>query len=142
MEELFPIASGLLVGALLGAIRPKLRLLVGVALAVALGVLATVVSGEFRLSWAYLAIDIPLVAVSAAIGFLAANGSGRWSARPRVRSAPARHGTLHEGHACGQAPRHGRRWTRPGDRPPDTSPLDTSRGRAPETGRERTRLPW
>ncbi len=72
MEELFPIASGLLVGALLGAVRPKLRLLVGVALAVALGVLATVVSGEFRLSWAYLAIDIPLVAVSAAIGFLAA----------------------------------------------------------------------
>jgi hypothetical protein len=47
-----------------------LRLPVGTALAVVLGVLATVVSGEFRVSWAFLLIDIPLVALSAVGGLL------------------------------------------------------------------------
>ena len=43
---------------------------VGATLATALGVLATVASGEFKMTWAYLLIDIPLVAVAAVIGFL------------------------------------------------------------------------
>ena len=70
LHELLPIASGFVAGSLLGLIRPSLRLPVGTALAVVLGVLATVVSGEFRVSWAYLLIDIPLVALAAVAGLV------------------------------------------------------------------------
>jgi hypothetical protein len=85
MEELFPIGCGLLLGTALGYLRPASRLPVGIVSALVLGVLATVVTGEFRTSWSYLLIDIPLVAVSATIGCLA----GR-----RVRGAPSPFGRL------------------------------------------------
>lgn len=71
MQELFPILFGLILGAALGFVRPSLRLPVGAVLAIALGVLATVVTGEFSSSWAYLLVDIPLVALSALAGLLA-----------------------------------------------------------------------
>jgi hypothetical protein len=71
MEELFPIGCGLFLGTALGYLRPASRLAVGIVSALVLGVLATVVTGEFSASWSYLFIDIPLVAVSATIGFLA-----------------------------------------------------------------------
>lgn len=70
MEELFPLSAGLILGALLGFVRPSIRVPVGTTLATALGVLATVASGEFRVTWAYLLIDIPLVAVAAVAGFV------------------------------------------------------------------------
>lgn len=70
-QELVPIASGLLLGSLLGLLHPSLRWRVGLIMAIALGVLATVVSGEFRLSWAFLLVDIPLVALSAAAALTA-----------------------------------------------------------------------
>ena len=72
MHELFPFAAGLLVGALLGLLRPSLRPVIGGLLSVALGVCATVISGEFRVSWEFLLFDIPLVAVSAVLGLLVA----------------------------------------------------------------------
>jgi hypothetical protein len=70
MQELLPIASGLLCGAVIGLIRPTLRVAVGALLAVALGTVATIVSGEYRIGWEYLLIDIPLVAVSEIVGHL------------------------------------------------------------------------
>jgi hypothetical protein len=72
VHELFPFAAGLLVGALLGLLRPSLRPVIGGLLSVALGVCATVVSGEFRVSWEFLLFDIPLVAVAAVLGLLVA----------------------------------------------------------------------
>jgi hypothetical protein len=42
-------------------------------LVVSLGVLATVVTGEAAISWAFVLIDIPMVAVSASVGFLVAH---------------------------------------------------------------------
>jgi hypothetical protein len=72
MHELLPIVSGILAGAALGSIRPTWRLPIGLVVAIILGIVATIVSGEFRVSWAYLFIDIPLVAVSAAAGLLVA----------------------------------------------------------------------
>ncbi len=69
--ELLPIASGLFVGCVLGLVRPGLRVPVGIALAILFGVMATVASGEFLESWAFLLIDIPLVAIAAVIGFVA-----------------------------------------------------------------------
>jgi hypothetical protein len=65
MEELFPVLAGVLVGLILGLIQPSMRLRIGIPLAVLLGVTATVVSGEFRIGWEYLLIDIPLVALVA-----------------------------------------------------------------------------
>jgi hypothetical protein len=81
LQELFPLSCGLLLAALLGLLRPSIRAPVGAAAAVVLGVLATVVSGEFRVSWEFLLFDIPLVAVSAFLGLIAArrvrSGRGR-----------------------------------------------------------------
>jgi len=71
VQELLPIALGLILGGVLGFVRPSLRPRVGAALAIALGVLATVVTGEFKASWAYLVIDIPLVAMAAIVGLMA-----------------------------------------------------------------------
>ena len=70
-NEILPVVSGLVLGVLFGLL-PSLRARVGmfVALTVAFGVLATVASGEFRVSWAFLLIDIPLVAVAAAVGLV------------------------------------------------------------------------
>jgi hypothetical protein len=69
-NELFPILSGFVVGALVSLLRPSLRLPTGIALAVVLGFLATVVSGEFKTSWGFVLIDIPLVALCAVAGFV------------------------------------------------------------------------
>jgi hypothetical protein len=70
MNELFPVVSGLVVGLLVGLPRPSLRVRVAVLLSVAFGLVATVASGEFRVSWGYLLVDIPLVAGSAGLSFL------------------------------------------------------------------------
>lgn len=72
MTELFPLGAGLVLGTLLGYVRPSIRVPLGVPLATAFGVLATVASGEFKMTWAYLLIDIPLVGVAAVTGFLVA----------------------------------------------------------------------
>jgi len=70
VTELFPIVAGLLCGLVLGSLTARWRVLVGLAFSVVAGVLATVMSGEWRISWAFLLIDIPLVAVSAVVGDL------------------------------------------------------------------------
>ena len=69
MSELLPIFSGLCLGSLLVLVRPGTRPAVAVAASIVLGTIATVVSGEFRISWGFLLIDIPLVAFSTSIGF-------------------------------------------------------------------------
>jgi hypothetical protein len=71
MNELFPLACGILVGSVLGALRPAGRLRLAILLSILLGFAATVLSGEFRIGWEYLLIDIPLVAVSTAGAYLA-----------------------------------------------------------------------
>jgi len=83
VEELFPVASGLIVGGILGLIRPSMRFWVGAVLAIILGVLATVVSGEYAISWGFLLIDIPLVAISATAGLALVRRVrlGRWDLR-------------------------------------------------------------
>ncbi|MBB5233978.1 hypothetical protein [Deinococcus budaensis] len=67
--ELLPVLSGLLLGLVLSVCPPARRRPVGTLLAVALGLYATVVSGEFRLSWAFVLVDVPLVAVSSLVAF-------------------------------------------------------------------------
>ena len=65
MSEIFPFFGGVLVGVMV-ARRPRVPMAAAAVLAVALGTLATIVSGEFRLSWDYLYFDIPFVALTAA----------------------------------------------------------------------------
>ena len=71
MHELFPIAAGLLIGSLLVFVRPGWRLPFGIAAAVIVGVTATVISGEYKIGWEFLAIDIPGAALATGAGFLA-----------------------------------------------------------------------
>jgi hypothetical protein len=70
MAELLPLTVGLLLGTAVGLRRPETGVLTIVLLAVPLGVMATVVTGEFKTSWGFLLIDIPLVAVAAAVAFV------------------------------------------------------------------------
>ena len=70
VTEFFPVAAGLLCGLLLGSVTAQRRVVVGIAFSVVAGVLATVVSGEWRISWSFLLVDIPLVAISAVAGDL------------------------------------------------------------------------
>ena len=70
MQELFPLACGLLLGVTLGFVCPRLRLPIGAGLAIVLGVTATVVTGELKTSWGYNLVDIPLVALAAFLGLL------------------------------------------------------------------------
>jgi hypothetical protein len=86
VSELFPIACGLLTGSLVGALRPSLRLAAGAALAVVFGVVATVLSGEAQVSWAFLLIDIPLVAASAVAATAIAQTVRRGPCQPTYRS--------------------------------------------------------
>jgi hypothetical protein len=79
--ELVPIAGGLLLGVLLPAIRPGLRALVALAGVAVVGAGATVVSGEYRIGWELLAIDVPGTALAALAGY-------RWRERSS-RGQPA-----------------------------------------------------
>lgn len=72
MNELVPLITGFALGLVLGAVRPSLRWWIGAPLAAALGVIATVITGEFETSWGFVLIDIPLVVAAAAGGLLAA----------------------------------------------------------------------
>ena len=87
--ELFPIVSGLILGAVLTLIRPHMRLAVGVAAAVVLGTLATVISGEYKIGWEFLLIDIPLVAICSAASFSTVRAARRrlWDERRGQASA-------------------------------------------------------
>ena len=69
MTEFFPFAAGLLVGLALGALRPPWRAPVGAGLVATLGALATILSGEYRISWEFLLVDVPLTATAAVLGF-------------------------------------------------------------------------
>lgn len=85
MTELFPIASGLLLGSTLTLIRPRMRLTVAIGASVVLGTIATVISGEYRIGWEFLLIDIPLVALCAATAVAAVRAARR---RPGTSRTP------------------------------------------------------
>lgn len=71
MNELFPILYGALVGIFCAGIREARRRTASwIALSVICGVAATLVSGEFKLGWEYLFIDVPLAA-GTALGVIA-----------------------------------------------------------------------
>ena len=76
--EIIPIISGLLLGALLGSMQPALRKRIGLSAALAISFLATIFSGEYRMSWGFLLVDIALVVVAAVVGLVTLQRL-RWS---------------------------------------------------------------
>ncbi len=84
MGDLFPIVAGILVGIIASRIaRGHTRALVGVALTVLFGVTATLLSGEARESWAFVFVDLGLVALAAAIAWGTATLASNRLADPR-----------------------------------------------------------
>lgn len=66
MNEIFPVVAGMLLGfAALRIDSVGLRVFVLAVTSVLLGVVATIISGEALISWAFVLIDIPLVLASA-----------------------------------------------------------------------------
>jgi hypothetical protein len=79
MTELVPIAAGIVLGLVAGSFQPALRVTTIMALSIVLGIGASAVTGELELSWSYVLVDIPEVALAAAAAFLLARtGEARW----------------------------------------------------------------
>jgi hypothetical protein len=72
MNEILPITFGLIVGLLMGTLTARRRLIAWLGASAALGVAATYLTGEWRISWAFLLVDIPLVAGTAVVAHLVA----------------------------------------------------------------------
>jgi hypothetical protein len=72
VNEIFPIVSGVVVGVGLALVAPRLRLPIAFAAALVLGLIATIISGEYKLAWEFLLVDIPLVAAASWVGYLVA----------------------------------------------------------------------
>jgi hypothetical protein len=78
VNEVVPLLGGAVLGYLVGGLRPHKRLVVIAFLSVPVGICASAVTGELSISWEFVLVDIPLVALSAAVGVAA------WVARRRA----------------------------------------------------------
>lgn len=66
MHEVFPVVAGLAVGMVaLRILDLRLRVALIAVMSVIFGVIATFISGEALISWAFVLIDIPLVLIAA-----------------------------------------------------------------------------
>ena len=85
LYEVFPVLGGIFTGLVCITVRsPRARRLLWIALSILFGFAATLISGEYRESWWYLAFDMPLVAGSAWLTqVLWRLGRHRYSARSR-----------------------------------------------------------
>ena len=75
MNEIFPVTAGIVTGLICTGFRSvRVRIIVITLLSIVFGYMATVISGESAITWAFLYADIPLVAGSA----VAALAVGTW----------------------------------------------------------------
>lgn len=66
MNEIFPVVAGVLVGFIaMRVVSLRVRAAVIAVLSVLFGVAASAISGELALTWEFILVDIPLVAISA-----------------------------------------------------------------------------
>lgn len=77
MNELLPILGGVLAGMFAGLVPCRARMPAATLLASVVAVVATVVSGEYRISWSYVLIDAAL-AIVAALGMTLVPGVMRF----------------------------------------------------------------
>jgi hypothetical protein len=86
MDELLPIAAGLILGVLFASGFSWLRpWWIRTLLVVLAGVSATVISGEFRANWAFVLVDVGEVALLAWMAFAGARAVRRWRTRTNAR---------------------------------------------------------
>jgi hypothetical protein len=82
-NEFFPVIAGVLIGLVMGGVTARKRPWAWLALSVVFGLAATVLSGEYKVSWEYLLIDIPLVAGASVVAFVASRALAESRDRPR-----------------------------------------------------------
>lgn len=70
MREFFPVFVGALLGGAQGWTTNRHVLIWGSLVAVVVGVLATIFSGEYKIGWEFLLIDIPVAALAAVGGYV------------------------------------------------------------------------
>jgi hypothetical protein len=71
MIELFPVILGIIFGVLIGRVRARRsRAVLSVAAVFVSGTAATMLSGEFVVSWIYLLLDLGEAALGLALGFV------------------------------------------------------------------------
>lgn len=81
MQEVFPVVAGMIIG--LVAIRfhnERLRAVFVVALSLVIGALATYMSGEWLISWAFIGVDTLLVILGVALVGVPVFGRSLWRA--------------------------------------------------------------
>lgn len=84
MHELFPVVAGILVGVIASRVAAtRLRYIVGAVLTLLFGAAATMLSGEAVESWAFVLVDIGLVALAAFIAYGAITLVERRLTQPR-----------------------------------------------------------
>jgi hypothetical protein len=82
VAELFPLAGGVVVGAVLARRFSASTLWALIAVAsIAIGVCATLISGEWLRSWDFLFVDIPEALVAALLGAALLRWAGRSTRR-------------------------------------------------------------
>jgi hypothetical protein len=86
VTEAVPVFSGGLLGLVMGYFSPSVRLPAVALFSILLGICASAVTGELSISWTYVLIDIPLVALSATVCLVAARSFVLRRGRPRSRS--------------------------------------------------------
>jgi len=77
MNEMIPVLLGVGSGFILGSVTARHRLWLWLSLCLMLGLGATVATGEWQVSWTFLAIDVPLVALVSGAAFMAIRGMRR-----------------------------------------------------------------
>jgi hypothetical protein len=82
MNELLPVTFGLVIGAVMGRVTARQRPWLWLVASIVLGVAATYLTGEWKASWEYVLVDIPLVAISSAVGYLLVRAWTRRAAEP------------------------------------------------------------
>ena len=85
MEEIFPVAAGVILGLLTYTLRVWLKTVVIGALSIGLGAMAAWMSGELNVSWIYLVIDTAQVGAAASMTAFLVRAWLRRRARAVVR---------------------------------------------------------
>ncbi len=86
MQEIFPLAAGVAIGALAARfVSARLRLPVMFALGLLFGLAASWASGELAVSWGFLSVDTALVIGAALVTAALAGAGQRRAAGRRVR---------------------------------------------------------
>jgi hypothetical protein len=81
LNEFVPIVGGLLLGVIVGRVSACVRLPLAITGVTVIGMVAAIASGEFRVSWVFLAIDVGGTAVAAICSYCLVRSHARAAGR-------------------------------------------------------------